>query len=130
MDWRKKLAADPEMVLNILKREFLLSTEQSKLRPIFEETLRYLCHERDLAAWLAWEVPRFPIKGTEVTERWGVRGKGLRILLQGLRTAWVDSNCTTSSEELLSQEVYEKVSSTPPEEFLKEPILPPKRRRY
>ncbi len=127
VEWRDKLC--PDTALAHLKREFLLSTDQGKLRPVFEEMLRYMCREADLADWLSWQPPRFPLTGNDVTERWGVKGRALRPLLQGLRNAWVDSGCKATEEELMTTSMYDKLTNTPPEELLKEPLIPTKRQR-
>ncbi|VDK38803.1 unnamed protein product [Taenia asiatica] len=126
--WRQSLAAEGN-IIERLQREYLLSLDQVRLKPLFTEAVCYLCTSDDLDAWLAWQAPCFPTNGIAVTEKWGVKGRQLRLVLQGLRTIWVESGCTMDKEALLGEEVYQKVSRMPPEEVERNPMIPVKRRK-
>uniref|UniRef100_A0A915EWS8 Uncharacterized protein n=1 Tax=Echinococcus canadensis TaxID=519352 RepID=A0A915EWS8_9CEST len=128
VEWRQSLSADGN-IIERLQREYLLSLDQTRLKPIFTEAVRYLCTSDDLDAWLAWEAPRFPLNGIIVTEKWGVKGRQLRPVLQGLRKIWVESGCIMDKEALLDEGVFQKVSQMPPEEVERNPIVPAKRRK-
>ncbi|VDM16681.1 unnamed protein product [Hydatigera taeniaeformis] len=128
VEWRQSLAADGS-VTERLRREYLLSLDQARLKPIFTEAVCYLCTSEDLNAWLAWQAPRFPLNGTAVTEKWGVKGRQLRLVLRGLRMIWVESGCTMDKEALLDEAVYQNVSRMPLEEVEVNCMIPAKRRK-
>lgn len=128
VEWRQSLATDGNIIKR-LQREYLLSLDQARLKPLFTEAVCYLCTSDDLDAWLAWQAPRFPLNGNAVTEKWGVKGRQLRLVLQGLRTIWVESGCTMDKEALLDEGVFQKVSLMPPEEVERNSMIPVKRRK-
>ncbi|VDD82068.1 unnamed protein product [Mesocestoides corti] len=129
VEWREHLASTD--ALEFLKREYLLSMDQARLKPVFDEAMRYFgdAAGEALASWLAWQAPRFPVNGTLVSERWGIKGRLLRSLLQGLRTAWVDSGCSLTADELLSSEMHQKLASAQPDDLQRSPLIPLKRQR-
>ena len=128
VEWRHRLAKSGD-ILQFLRHEYLISTDQKRLKPIFDEAVRYLCTLEGLGTWLAWEPPRFLVNGTMVTEKWGVKGRDLRRFLQGLRIIWVDTDCSIDAEALLVDETFEKVSQMPSEVIDREDMIPSKRRR-
>ncbi|KAL5110072.1 CCA tRNA nucleotidyltransferase 1 mitochondrial [Taenia crassiceps] len=101
VEWRQSLAADGN-IIERLQREYLLSLDQA---------------------------PCFPLNGIAVTEKWGVKGRQLRPVLQGLRTIWVESGCTMAKEALLDEGVFQKVSRMPPEEVERSSMIPVKRQK-
>nr|CUU98810.1 hypothetical transcript [Hymenolepis microstoma] len=116
-------------VIEYLRREYLLSTHQGVLKPVFPEAIRYLCQKKELECWLSWEAPKFPLSGVTVTSERAVKGKELGPVLLALRRIWVDSDCELTAKELMSDEIFEMISKIPVEEVEREPMIPVKRKR-
>ena len=126
--WRQRLRESGD-ILQRLRHEYLLSNEQIRLKPIFDEAVRYLCNSTDLDTWLNWKAPSFPVNGNMLIQKWGVKGRDLKMFLQGLRTIWVDSGCRMDAEALLNDKMFEEVSQMPPDVFDRDTPIPAKRRR-
>ncbi|VUZ40941.1 unnamed protein product [Hymenolepis diminuta] len=116
-------------VIEYLRREYLLSSHQPILKPVFPEAIRYLCSKKELEYWLSWEAPKFPVSGGAVTSEKGIKGKELGPVLLALRKIWVDSGCKLTAEELMSNETFEVISKIPVEEIEREPMIPVKRKK-
>ncbi|VDN97535.1 unnamed protein product [Rodentolepis nana] len=116
-------------IIEYLRREYLLSTNQGVLKAVFPEAIRYLCQKKEIEYWLSWEAPRFPVSGIAVTSERSIKGKELGPVLLALRKIWVDSDCKLTAEELMSDEIFEMVSKIPIEEIEREPMVPVKRKR-
>ncbi|KAF8569674.1 hypothetical protein P879_05896 [Paragonimus westermani] len=91
-------------VLQHYQRELLLSKEApNKIRPVITEMLSYIVCDPDLLVrWSAWEPPRFPVNGHELLARWSLPPRAVGTHLAVLRQQWVDSDCSLTSDELLS----------------------------
>ncbi|KAF7262280.1 hypothetical protein EG68_00478 [Paragonimus skrjabini miyazakii] len=91
-------------VLQHYQRELLLSKEApNKIRPVITEMLNYIvCDPGLLVRWSAWEPPKFPVNGHELLARWSLPPRAMGTHLTVLRQQWVDSDCSLSLDELLS----------------------------
>lgn len=99
------------------------------LKPVFTEGIRYLCSAAELDSWISWEAPRFPVTGTLVSAKLGVKGRELGSIMQALRKIWVHSSCTLKADELLAENTLEKVSKRLLEEAEMEPMIPIKKKK-
>ncbi|THD24740.1 tRNA-nucleotidyltransferase [Fasciola hepatica] len=99
--------------LSHYKRQFLLSREApNKIRPVLTEMMRYVCVKTDMMKeWEAWEPPKFPVNGLQLQQAWSVNIREMRLHLLALRTIWVDSECTLTADELLSESFREQVNT-------------------
>ncbi|BHF65255.1 CCA tRNA nucleotidyltransferase 1, mitochondrial [Sparganum proliferum] len=127
IDFRAKSL--PPDLLEYFKHHYLVSFESSRLKPVFEEAMRYLGRKDVLEAWNAWVPPKFPINGHMLQLRWNVKGRILRPLLQSLKESWVASGCQLTAEDLLSDSMREQtMQSLSTNEQVKETLIPPTRR--
>lgn len=98
------------------RRQFLLSREApNKIRPVLTEMMRYVGVKAEmLSEWEAWEPPKFPLNGHQLQQAWSLAARDMRPHLLALRSLWVDSECTLTAEELLSDNFREKVKAELP----------------
>ncbi|VDL98904.1 unnamed protein product [Schistocephalus solidus] len=106
IDFRAK--SQPPDLLEYFKHHYLVSFESSRLKPVFEEAMRYLGRKDLLEAWKVWVPPKFPVNGHMLQLKWNVKGRILRPLLQSLKEAWVASGCQLTAEDLLSDSMREQ----------------------
>lgn len=66
------------------------------------EVLKYN-NSQFLSEFEAWEQPKFPISGTMLKEAGVEAGKVMGLVLDELKSIWVDSEFNVSAEELLQQ---------------------------
>lgn len=68
-----------------------------------------------------WEMPKFPINGTILTEH-GYSGRKMGAILEKLRDIWADSNFEMSQEELLQQHLTPVQQEVAEEESLRKKV--------
>ncbi|VDP73848.1 unnamed protein product [Echinostoma caproni] len=108
---------NPVEALNHYKRQFLLTREApNKIRPVLGEMMRYVGVQPEIMAdWEAWEPPKFPLNGHQLQQAWSIPAREMRSHLLALRELWVDSGCTVTAEELLSDSSRKQINVKLPE---------------
>ena len=84
--------------------EILTSNLKSALRRC-EELLKYRGDRGLIARLQAWEVPRFPISGTQLLENGVAQGPQTGRVINELRKAWVYSDFQKLPDELLKKDL-------------------------
>ena len=82
----------------------LLQQLQGKEKNVLAYTLEVLKYrgDRDLFDELSrWQIPRFPISGKDLIAAGVPKGRGFGEFLDKLKDRWMESNFTSSREELL-----------------------------
>ncbi|XP_054746971.1 CCA tRNA nucleotidyltransferase 1, mitochondrial [Anastrepha obliqua] len=85
-------------------------------REFVEELLKYTNQTELYKNLKAWQTPRFPLSGSMLKERGLPADKRMGVIMTMLRSIWIESNFSTSGEELLGQhlpKVLEKIESPP-----------------
>ncbi|TNN15641.1 CCA tRNA nucleotidyltransferase 1 isoform 1 [Schistosoma japonicum] len=86
------------------EKEFLLSSEPSKIKPAITEMLKYLGNDKLLVdKWLLWQPPKCPVNGTMLIDQWGIRDKLIRPVMTKIRQQWCESDYKLTADELLNE---------------------------
>lgn len=68
-----------------------------------------------------WEMPKFPIDGSVLTEN-GYSGRKVGVILSKLRDIWADSNFTMTAEELMQQHLIHVQERVAEEESIRKKV--------
>ncbi|KAL3307276.1 hypothetical protein Ciccas_014214, partial [Cichlidogyrus casuarinus] len=105
---------DLETAFKSFRNQLILSQDRARYKTMVEEvvkasTLSVSARETLIQRWKSLELPIFPIKGTELTAQWDVKGRAIAPVILELKRQWIDSEFMLTAEELLSDRMKQNV---------------------
>uniref|UniRef100_A0A7G3AFA6 Putative cca trna nucleotidyltransferase 1 isoform x2 n=2 Tax=Lutzomyia longipalpis TaxID=7200 RepID=A0A7G3AFA6_LUTLO len=90
-----------DQIVHFQKMCFQTSGKISETRSYIEQLLQYHNKEKLHRTFMEWEVPRFPVSGTQLKDHGCPTGKAMGNVMNALKEIWAQEEFKSTSEELL-----------------------------